>query len=100
MEDLTQSYFNMVDSIKTDYTGKIGELSGAFVEVKHSLDLINKDIKSLCAKQEAYNNLQARTYHLEKDNELQEERIKVANHRIKDLEATNRLRGRRKHGIF
>ena len=33
-----------------------------------------------------YNNLIERTFNLEKSAELQEEKIKVANHRIDDLE--------------
>ena len=35
---------------------------------------------------QAHNNLIERTYKLEERTELQEEKIKVANHRIEDLE--------------
>ena len=35
---------------------------------------------------QAHNNLVERMYHLEERTELQEEKIKVANHRIQDLE--------------
>ena len=43
-------------------------------------------IEQLEKKQDKYNNLQERTYNLETKTELHEEKIKVANHRIDDLE--------------
>ncbi len=43
-------------------------------------------IDELTRKVQAHNNLVERTYRLEKRTELQEEKIKVANHRIDDLE--------------
>lgn len=43
-------------------------------------------IEQLEKKVDKHNNLVERTYHLEESVRLQEERIIVANHRIKDLE--------------
>ncbi len=44
-------------------------------------------IQALDEKVSKHNNLVERMYHLEERTELQEEKIKVANHRIGDLEA-------------
>lgn len=44
-------------------------------------------IQALGEKVSKHNNLVERMYHLEERTELQEEKIKVANHRIGDLEA-------------
>lgn len=43
-------------------------------------------IEQLEKKVDKHNNLVERTYRLEERTELQEEKIKVANHRIEDLE--------------
>lgn len=48
--------------------------------------LIAYRIEQLEKKVEAHNNLVVRMYHVEERTELQEEKIKVANHRIDDLE--------------
>lgn len=43
-------------------------------------------IEQLEKKVDKHNNLVERTYHLEEQVSVQEEKIKVANHRIEDLE--------------
>lgn len=48
--------------------------------------LIEYKIDELSRRVNEHNNLVERTYKLEKWTELQEEKIKVANHRIEDLE--------------
>ena len=48
--------------------------------------LIEYRLKMLEEKVDKHNNLIDRTYKLEERTELQEEKIKVANHRIDDLE--------------
>ena len=48
--------------------------------------LIQYRLEQLEKKVEKHNNLIDRTYKLEEDSKIQEEKIKVANHRIDDLE--------------
>lgn len=52
--------------------------------------LINFRLDILEKKQDKYNNLQERTFELEKKARLYEEKMEVANHRIKDLEDIER----------
>jgi len=51
-----------------------------------STALIAYRLEQLEQKVQAHNNLVERMYHLEERTELQEEKIRVANHRINDLE--------------
>lgn len=97
LHEMQETYFEKIGEIKDDYTGQVRELRTAFAEFKHlfekmgdkqehAMDLLNAELKSLSKKQDAYNNLQARTYALETDVALHKEKIQVANHRIEDLE--------------
>ena len=60
----------------------IGAVLGIFVNTK----LINYRLEQLEAKVNKHNNLIERTYELETKESILEEQIKVANHRISDLE--------------
>ena len=60
----------------------IGALGGILLNTK----LTNYRIEQLEKKVQAHNNLIERTYLLERHNEVQDEKIAVANHRIEDLE--------------
>ena len=57
-----------------------------YTQNKKTVALIEYKIEELTKKVEKHNNLIERTYELEKEAELHEEQIKVANHRIADLE--------------
>ena len=61
-------------------------LVGTIITVLASNSKTLYRIEQLEKKQDKYNNLQERTYNLETKTELHEEKIKVANHRIDDLE--------------
>ena len=71
-------------------------ISGVFVGVpsviatilsnNKSNALMNYRLDQIEEKQDKYNNVIARTYELEKQANVFEEQIKVANHRIQDLE--------------
>ncbi len=63
----------------------IGSLGGILVSSK----LTNYRIGQLEKKQEKYNNLIERTFKLEERMEVADEKIKVANHRLEDLELSN-----------
>lgn len=55
-------------------------------ETASGLELVRKDIETLSRHVEKHNGVIERTYELEKAQELTDEKIKVANHRIDDLE--------------
>lgn len=63
-----------------------GTLAGSFLAQRKSSALIAYRLEQLEGKVQAHNNLIERTYHLEEQVMLQGEKIKVANHRIDDLE--------------
>ena len=58
-----------------------------YAQNKKTIALIEYKIEVLTDKVDKHNNLIERTYKLEEEARLHEEQIKVANHRIADLEA-------------
>jgi hypothetical protein len=63
-----------------------GTLAGTFGGIITSNKLTNYRIEQLERKVQTHNNLIDRTYKLEEACTLQDEKIRVANHRIDDLE--------------
>ena len=63
-----------------------GGLIGSAIGVISSARLTNYRIAQLEEKVNKHNNLIERTYRLEEQMEIEKERMKVANHRIDDLE--------------
>lgn len=63
-----------------------GTLSGSFLAQRKSAALIAYRLQELEEKVHQHNNLIDRTYCLEKRADLVDEKVKVANHRIEDLE--------------
>lgn len=63
-----------------------GTLGGTLGGILVSNKLTNYRIEQLEKKVQEHNNLVTRTYHLEADAEVFHEQMKVANHRIDDLE--------------
>jgi cytochrome c-type biogenesis protein CcmH/NrfG len=53
---------------------------------KETINLVVYRLEQLEKKQDKYNNIIFRTYELEKNEAVLEEEMKVANHRIEDLE--------------
>lgn len=66
--------------------GLAGSALGSMVGVLASAKLTNYRIQQLEDKVSKHNNLIDRTYKLEEDQAVMREQIRVANHRIKDLE--------------
>ena len=64
----------------------LGTLCGSMGGILVSSKLTNYRIGQLEKKQEKYNNLIERTFKLEERMEVADEKIKVANHRLEDLE--------------
>ena len=63
-----------------------GTLCGTFGGILMSNKLTNYRIEQLEQKVEQHNRLVERTFRLEELQQLTEERLRVANHRIEDLE--------------
>lgn len=75
-----------MDSIIVALLALAGTLAGTYFANRKSAALIAYRLEELEKKVQAHNNLIERTYHLEEQTAIQEEKIKVANHRIEDLE--------------
>ena len=74
------------DTIIVAVIGLMGSGAGAFGGILVSSKLTQYRLEQLEKKVQAHNHLVERMYQVEERTELQEEIIKVANHRIGDLE--------------
>lgn len=63
-----------------------GTLSGSYFAQRKSAALISYRLEQLEKKVDKHNSVVERTYNLEKRCDIQDEKMKVANHRIEDLE--------------
>lgn len=77
----------MSDAVIVAVIGLVGSGVGSLCGILVSSKLTQYRLEQLEKKVQAHNNLIERTYRLEERTELQEEKIKVANHRIDDLES-------------
>ncbi len=75
-----------MESIIVAALALVGTLAGTYFANRKSSALIAYRLEELERKVQAHNNLVERMYQVEERTELQEEKIKVANHRIQDLE--------------
>ena len=75
-----------MEAIIVALIGLAGSAAGSLGGVLVSSRLTQYRLEELEKKVQAHNSLIDRTYRLEERTELQEEKIKVANHRIDDLE--------------
>ncbi len=55
-------------------------------QIRGEIEMIRYQLSELAKHVDKHNNVIERTYELEKRTELQEEKLKVANHRLSDLE--------------
>lgn len=76
----------MSESIIVAILGFVGTLIGSLAGVLAANKLTNYRIEQLEKKVEKHNNVIDRVYKLEKQNAVEDEEIRVANHRIDDLE--------------
>lgn len=76
----------MTEAIIVAVLGLVGTLAGSYFASRKSTALIAYRLEQLEAKVNRHNSVIERTYRLEEQEQLLEERIKVANHRIEDLE--------------
>ena len=75
-----------MESIIVSLIGLAGSAIGSILGVIASARLTSYRLEQLEKKVEVHNKVIDRVYKLEERTELQEEKIKVANHRIGDLE--------------
>ena len=64
----------------------LGTLAGAYFSNKKSTALISYRLEQLEKKVDKHNQVVERTYKLEEQEAVLEEKMRVANHRIEDLE--------------
>ena len=76
----------MTEAIIVAVLGLVGTLAGSYFANRKSTALVIYRLEQLEQKVSKHNNLVERTYALEEAVALAEERQKVANHRIADLE--------------
>lgn len=76
----------MTDAVITAIIGLGGSAIGTLGGILATAKLTNYRLEQLEKKVEAHNKLIDRTYKLEEEEKLTEEKIKVINHRIEDLE--------------
>ena len=76
----------MSDVVIVALISLIGTLGGTFGGILTASKLTNYRIEQLEKKVEAHNKVVERTYRLEEGQKVDEEKIKVINHRIEDLE--------------
>lgn len=77
---------NLTEQVLITLISFAGTLVGSFVGIFTASRLSNYRIEQLEKKVDKHNNLIERTYHLEEQSILQDEKIRVINHRINDLE--------------
>ena len=80
----------MENEIIVSLLSLFGTLAGSFAGIITSGKLTNYRITELEKKVEKHNNLIDRTYRLEEEQEVEKDKIKVINNRIKDLEQYHR----------
>lgn len=79
----------MSETIFVAILSLVGTLSGSYFAQKKTTALIAYRLEQLEKKVQIHNNAVERLYEVEKTQEVHEEKIKVANHRIDDLERNN-----------
>ena len=76
----------MTEAIIVAALSLLGTLAGAYFSNKKSAALISYRLEQLEQKVAKHNSLVERMYNLEKREDVIEEKMRVANHRIEDLE--------------
>lgn len=76
----------MTETVQVALIGLLGSGLGSFIGIVANAKLTNYRLEQLERQVEKHNSLIDRTYNLEERLTLNEEKIKVANHRIDDLE--------------
>lgn len=89
----------MSEAVLVAVLALIGTLGGSLGGILTANKLTNYRIQQLEEKVEKHNKVIERVYNLEAHEDLMEEKIKVANHRIDDLEKNHNGERNSNHGI-
>ena len=76
----------MTDTVLVAILSLVGTLAGAYIANRKSIALIAYRLEQLENKVNKHNQVIERTYKLEEHEAVMQEQIRVANHRIEDLE--------------
>ena len=76
----------MTETVIVAILSLVGTLTGAYLANRKSTALIAYRLEQLEEKVNKHNQVIERTYKLEEQEAILEERVKVANHRLDDLE--------------
>ena len=76
----------MTDTVLVATLSLVGTLAGAYIANRKSIALIVYRLEQLENKVNKHNQVIERTYKLEEHEAVMQEQIRVANHRIQDLE--------------
>ena len=79
----------IVSTLITSIFAVIGTAVGAYYANKKQMAIFTYRVEQLEIKMEKHNQLIERVFRLEESDKLTDERIKVINHRLKDLEGGN-----------
>lgn len=75
-----------IQDLKNDVSDMGANLQQKIAVIELELNYTRKDLNTLSSRVEKHNNVIERVYRLEDADRLLDERIKVANHRLDDLE--------------
>lgn len=75
-----------VSTIIVAFLALVGTLTGAYLSNSKTKALLAYRLERLEERVNKHNNLVERTYHIEEEQEIIKEKIKVANRRLDDLE--------------
>ncbi len=87
IEQYRDELHNRMEDLQTDVNNIQASVTQVNGTVQQQIAIIELKIDTLSERVEKHNGVIERTYKLERDVEVQEEKIRVANHRIEDLEA-------------
>ena len=76
----------IIAALISGISAALSAITVSAIQHKKTVALLEYRLSQLEAKVDKHNNLVERTYELEKRTDIQEEKLKVANHRIDDLE--------------
>ena len=88
IDELKKDFKENIEHIKKDFEENIVHIRKDFEEKFEDLKMsVGEHFLRVEKKQDIHNQVIERTYNLERNFSIQNEQIKVANHRIKDIES-------------
>ena len=95
LNEIRKSNEKAIAEIKADFMAHMEELLASQTDLLNQINIVKLNYENLCKAVEKHNNVVERTYKLENRLDVAEEKQRVANNRIDDLEdETKALRGK------